>query len=160
MPGSDKVVYHSRVRIERQRGPMRLAWLPAEKEPVVFGLHSAVAEHYKVPPDAFPPRATTLDYVVAAAAGWLTGTLGAALEARQIDASGGKFSSEAVGEIELDGGVLVIRRIRVHYKLQAPETARETVERLHGVHADKCPVARSLSPGIDIQTSYELVTGW
>ncbi|HVB99150.1 MAG TPA: hypothetical protein VNJ12_07465 [Candidatus Dormibacteraeota bacterium] len=69
MPSSDNVVYRSRVRIERQRGPVRLAWLPAEKEPVVFGIHSEVAQHYKVPPDKYPPRATTLDYVVAAAAG-------------------------------------------------------------------------------------------
>lgn len=62
-------VYVSRVRIERREGPVRLAHLPAEEEPVVFGVHSEVAEHYKVPPDKFPPRATTLDYVVAAAAG-------------------------------------------------------------------------------------------
>jgi hypothetical protein len=69
MASSDKVVYTSRVRIERQRGPMRLAFLPAEKVPVTFGVHSEVAEHYKVPPGAFPAHATTLDYVVAAAAG-------------------------------------------------------------------------------------------
>ncbi|TAM79717.1 MAG: hypothetical protein EPN47_18145 [Acidobacteria bacterium] len=69
MSSSGKVVYTSRVRIERQRGPMRLAYLPAEAAPVIFGVHSEVAEHYKVPPDAYPPRATTLDYVVAAAAG-------------------------------------------------------------------------------------------
>lgn len=65
----DRIVYTSRVRIERQRGPMRLAYLPAESAPVVFGVHSEVAEHYKVSRDAFPPHATTLDYIVAAAAG-------------------------------------------------------------------------------------------
>ena len=64
-----KVAYVSRVRIERQRGPMRLAYLPAEKAPVVFGVHSEIAEHYKVSPEAYPPRATTLDYVMAAAGG-------------------------------------------------------------------------------------------
>jgi hypothetical protein len=63
------VVYRSEVRIERERGPVRRAYLPAEPEPVIFGVHGAVAEHYKVPPDAFPPHATTLDYIVAAAAG-------------------------------------------------------------------------------------------
>jgi hypothetical protein len=63
------VVYRSEVRIEREKGPMRRAWLPAEPEPVIFGVHGAIAEHYKVPPEAFPPHATTLDYVVAAAAG-------------------------------------------------------------------------------------------
>lgn len=69
MSQSEKIAYTSHVRIERKRGPMRLAYLPAEEEPVVFGVHSEVAEHYRVPPDAFPPHATTLDYVVAATGG-------------------------------------------------------------------------------------------
>jgi hypothetical protein len=43
--------------------------LPAETEPVIFGVHDEVAEHYKVKPGAVEPRATTLDYVVAATAG-------------------------------------------------------------------------------------------
>jgi hypothetical protein len=38
--------YVSRVRIERLGGPERLAHLPAEEEPVAFGVHSEVAEHY------------------------------------------------------------------------------------------------------------------
>lgn len=63
------VVYRSQVRIERVRGPVRRAYLPAEPKPVIFGVHGAVAEHYKVPPDVLEPHATTLDYVVAAAAG-------------------------------------------------------------------------------------------
>jgi hypothetical protein len=63
------VAYTSRVRIERIRGPLRLAYLPAEKDPVPFGAHGAVAEHYKVPPELADPHATTLDYIVAAAAG-------------------------------------------------------------------------------------------
>ena len=61
--------YVSRVRIERLGGPQRLAYLPAEDEPVAFGVHSEVAEHYGVSSDQYPPHATTLDYVVAAAGG-------------------------------------------------------------------------------------------
>ena len=63
------VAYVSRVKIERIKGPLRRAWLPAEEKPVLFGVHGAVAEHYKVPPEALEPHATTLDYIVAAAAG-------------------------------------------------------------------------------------------
>jgi hypothetical protein len=63
------LAYVSNVRIERVKGPLRRAWLPAELEPVLFGVHGAVAEHYKVPPDVLEPHATTLDYIVAAAAG-------------------------------------------------------------------------------------------
>lgn len=61
--------YVSRVRIERLGGPQRLAHLPAEEEPVAFGVHSEVAEHYGVQPGTLEPHATTLDYVVAAAGG-------------------------------------------------------------------------------------------
>lgn len=63
------VVYVSKVSIERQAGPLRFAHLPAEAEPVRFGVHGAVAKHYGVTPDISEPHATTLDYVVAAAGG-------------------------------------------------------------------------------------------
>lgn len=64
-----EVVYRSQVRIERKKGPLRHAYLPATSEPVLFGTHSEVAEHYGVDPDVHEPHATTLDYLVAAAAG-------------------------------------------------------------------------------------------
>ena len=66
---ADDVVYTSRIRIERVRGPLRRAYLPAEEEPVLFGVHSEIAEHYGVDPAVNEPHATTLDYVVSAAAG-------------------------------------------------------------------------------------------
>ena len=61
--------YISRVRIERLGGPHRLAHIPAADEAVAFGVHSEVAEHYGVDSDDSPPLPTTLDYIVAAAAG-------------------------------------------------------------------------------------------
>jgi len=64
-----QVVYRSEVRIERVKGPVRKAYLPAEEAPVIFGVHGAVAEHYKVPLSVLEPHATTLDYIIAAAAG-------------------------------------------------------------------------------------------
>jgi uncharacterized OsmC-like protein len=147
-----EVVYRSHVRIERIKGPVRRAYLPAETKPVIFGVHGAVAEHYKVPPAVLEPHATTLDYIVAAAAGWLTGTFGGALEARQIDASNERLVSETVGEVELEDHVLVIRRIHVILKLKAEESHRETAIRVHGFYADKCPVYRTLKPAIAITT--------
>ena len=51
--------YVSRVRIERLGGPERLAHLPAEEEPVAFGVHSEVAEHYGARAEDYPPHATT-----------------------------------------------------------------------------------------------------
>ncbi|MEX2554766.1 MAG: hypothetical protein WEB06_03940 [Actinomycetota bacterium] len=63
------VVYRSRVRIERIRGPLRRAYLPARSEPIEFGVHHEVADHYGVPRGSDVERATTLDFVVAAAGG-------------------------------------------------------------------------------------------
>jgi len=64
-----QVVYISNVRIERVKGSLRRAYLPARREPVIFGVHDQVADHYQAAPGTFEPQTTTLDYVVAAAAG-------------------------------------------------------------------------------------------
>jgi len=66
--GND-VVYVSEARIERMEGPLRRAYLPAESEPVMFGAHSEIAEHYGVDPAVHEPHAATLDYLVAATGG-------------------------------------------------------------------------------------------
>ncbi len=63
------IVYKSKIRIERVKGALRRAYLPVDKKPVLFGLHSEVAEHYGVDTTTQEPHATTLDYVVAATAG-------------------------------------------------------------------------------------------
>jgi hypothetical protein len=66
---SEEPVYVSEVKIERVAGPLRRAYVPAREEPVLFGVHSAIAEHYGLAPGDVEPHPTTLDYVVAAAAG-------------------------------------------------------------------------------------------
>ena len=66
---ADQGVYTSKTRIERIKGPLRRAYLPQVKDPIKFGVHSEIAEHYGVDPNVHEPQAATLDYVVAAAAG-------------------------------------------------------------------------------------------
>ncbi len=66
---ADPVVYRSRVRIERVKGPLRRAYLPLAEEAVLFGLHSEIAEHYGVDPAVHEPHTTTIDYLVGATAG-------------------------------------------------------------------------------------------
>ena len=60
------------------------------------------------------------------------------------------------GEVGKEDGVLVIRRVHVTYRLNAAEEHRETVERVHAMHADFCPVYRTLKDAIDITTEYVL----
>lgn len=64
------VVYVSKARIERQRGPIRNAQIAGEANPVVFSVHGAIADHYGVKAEDFgEPHATTIDYLVASVAG-------------------------------------------------------------------------------------------
>ncbi|MCH8223539.1 MAG: OsmC family protein [Chloroflexi bacterium] len=86
----------------------------------------------------------------------MTGTLGGALEARGIPANPETFGSDAVGEIEKDGNVLIIKRIHVKYWLKLPADKREAADRAHRVHAMSCPVYRSIYKAIDITTELEM----
>jgi len=59
-----EVVYVPKSRILRKRGPLRIAHLPGEPQPVVYSVHGAIAAHYKVDPakrashssEAEPPK--------------------------------------------------------------------------------------------------------
>jgi hypothetical protein len=64
------VAYTSKIRLERRKGPLRIAHLPGEAQPVTFSVHGAIAEHYKIDPASLTePHAATIDYVIAATAG-------------------------------------------------------------------------------------------
>ena len=63
------VAYVSRVKVEPVEGRIRRAQLPTKEEPVFFGVHSEIAEHYGVSPDAEEHHPSTLDYLVAATGG-------------------------------------------------------------------------------------------
>jgi hypothetical protein len=80
----------------------------------------------------------------------------APLEARQIDASGGRLTPDVTGEVETEEGVLVIRRIHVAMRLAAPEDTRQTVDRVHGVYAMRCPLCRTLHHAIALSSSVDL----
>jgi len=87
----------------------------------------------------------------------MLGTFAGALDARQIDAKQGRLTADVKGEIESDDGVLIIRRVHVRFQLKAPDTVRDTVERMHSVYKEKCPVYRTLQPAMEITSTYELV---
>ena len=60
---------------------------------------------------------------------------------------------QARGEVELESKVLVLKRIRVTYTgLTVAEEDRAKVERVLAVHAEGCPVARSLRGAVEITT--------
>ncbi len=54
--------------------------------------------------------------------------------------------------------MLVVLRIHVSYKLKVAEDQRETAEKVHGFHADYCPMARTVKDCVNVTTSLELET--
>ena len=89
------------MRIERLGGPQRAAYLPAEPEPIAFGVHSEVAEHYGVSADRYPRirrRSTAWSPPRAAD----RPARSRALEARRIEVDPQTHEAEVVGEI-VDG---------------------------------------------------------
>jgi hypothetical protein len=88
----------------------------------------------------------------------MMGTFGGALEARQIDASNGKLTADVAGEVETEENVLIIRRIHVAMRLMAPQDAKATVERVHGIYAMRCPLYRTFHKTIQLTSSFELIT--
>jgi organic hydroperoxide reductase OsmC/OhrA len=48
--------------------------------------------------------------------------------------------------------VLVIKRIHVTYQLKLKPEQQETARKVHGFHADFCPVARSIKDSIKVTT--------
>ena len=66
------------------------------------------------------------------------------------------LTAETVGEVETEGKVLVVKRIRQIFHLTASEDDRETIERVLGVYADSCPVARSIEGSIEVSSELDL----
>ena len=64
---------------------------------------------------------------------------------------------KATGEVELEGNVIVLRRIHVKLELRAAPEHRESAARVHGLYADSCPLYRSLRAAIGITTELVLL---
>ena len=60
--------------------------------------------------------------------------------------------------MEIEDGVLVIKRIHVRYTLAGcPPDKREAAERAHLHHASKCPVHKSISGCIAMTTDLQFI---
>jgi uncharacterized OsmC-like protein len=61
-----------------------------------------------------------------------------------------------VGEVEVEDGVLVVRRIHVTYRLRlGADVDRDKVQRAFDHHMPRCPVYRSIGSAVDVTTSLE-----
>ena len=61
----------------------------------------------------------------------------------------------ARGEIEVEGKVLVLKRIHVDYDgVEVPADKQGAAERALAKHQQACPVARSIEPAIAVTTAW------
>ena len=69
--------------------------------------------------------------------------------------------SVGVGEVEKEGGTLVIKRVHItyHLKVEAGLLAekRDAIQRAFDLHPDACPVYRSISGCIDITKDLKII---
>lgn len=130
--------------------------LPPDGGTIHFGAHGGVAEHYKMTPKN--PLPTTIDYLVASVAGCLIGTFAGSLMRARIPVSPTTLTGVVAGEVASDDdNVLRTRRITVDYTLELDEEHRAGAEEVHGMHASRCPNARSVGAAIEIVTNLTIV---
>ena len=137
---------------------VRHAYIGEFPEPVVYGVHGGVKEFYGVEPEVEHP--STLDHIVAAAGGWLVGTLSGALEARKIPTSPDKVSAQIQGTIEAPEGVLKITKITCHYRVKVPDGKQDAAERSLSVFEQYCPVAQTLKGSVEFQHTWDIEVEW
>jgi len=63
----------------------------------------------------------------------------------------------ARGEVEVEGGVLVLRRVHVVFVLKgAAEETIDAAHRAHEVFKNQCPIYRSIHRAIDVTTELRI----
>ena len=62
-----ELIHVSKVKIIKDKGPARRAYIENFTEPVLYGVHGGIKKFYGVEPEEELP--TTLDHIVAAVAG-------------------------------------------------------------------------------------------
>ena len=151
-----RLVHSSKIKIHKEPGKDKIKKLQIEGFPEMtrMGVHGGVADYFKVTPDE--PLPSTLDYVVAAVGGCLTGTISGALEGRGIRTDAEKLEARAEGRIEEVDGKLLLTHITVTYRLKVPKDQRESAERAFEHHESRCPVSNSVKRGITVECKSEI----
>ena len=70
--------------------------------------------------------------------------------------SAGNLTAVVEGDIEDVDGVMRITRIRLRYRFRVPAAARDKVDRLLEVYAEKCPAYQSVKGCIECSWDAEI----
>ncbi len=146
-----KLIHTSKVKIHKEPGKSKIKRAEIEGFPgaLRMGIHGGIAQYFKLSPDE--PMASTLDYIVAAVGGCMTGTVAGALEARGVSTDPEKLQVEAEGRIEDVDGKMILTGIKLRYRLKVPSDKRATVERALEHHEGLCAASESVRRGITVE---------
>jgi len=152
-----KLLHTSKVKVHKEPGKNKIKRAEVEGFPgaIRMGVHGGIAQYFKLSPDE--PMVSTLDYIVAAVGGCMTGTVAGALEARSVNANPDKFETEAEGRIEEVDGKMILTGIKLRYRLRVPKDKRATVERALEHHEGLCAASESVRRGITVEWESEIV---
>ncbi len=152
-----KLIQTSKVKISKEPGKNKIKRAEIEGFPgaLRMGIHGGIAQYFKLSPEE--PMASTLDYIVAAVGGCMTGTVAGALEARGVSANPDKLQVEAEGRIEEVDGKMILTGIKLHYRLKVPADKRATIERALEHHEGLCAASESVRRGIRVEWESEIV---
>ena len=151
---ADASTYLAQVKVRRAGGPVKIVRLPGEADEVTMGSHPALAPHIGADPE-LAPSASTLDYVVGAAAACLAGTFARALGARGIALAPNDHDAAAEGVLRKRSQVLVIERIVVTHRVRLDIEHHAEARRVHDFYHRGCPVSQSIGAAVDIQSNRE-----
>ncbi|HZV74218.1 MAG TPA: OsmC family protein [Conexibacter sp.] len=153
-----ELLYRSHVTVRPGDGPDKLVTLAPEPGELVMGAHGALARHLGVPA-GHPERASTLDYVAAAAIACMSGTFVRALRAREVPVTPESYAVEGHGDVRLHARVPVLERIVVRHTLRVDRALAPLVERVHATYHRGCAVSQSLAGAIEIESTLLLSDG-
>jgi len=146
-----------KIKVEYEAGHSKVKRIQFDgfDQPVRMGVHTGFSEFWGIVPEE--PLPSTLDYLVAAIGGCMTGTLAAALRGRGIESGPDKLTAEVEGQLEEVQGTLLLTKVSILYKLKVPKDKRPTADRALQHHHSACPVSASVKKGIDIEWRSEIV---
>lgn len=152
-----KLLHTSKVKVHKEPGKNKIKRAEVEGFPgaIRMGVHGGIAQYFKLSPDE--PMVSTLDYIVAAVGGCMTGTVAGALEVRGVNADPDKLETHAEGRIEEVDGKMILTGIKLHYRLKVPKDKRATVERALEHHEGLCAASESVRRGISVEWESEII---
>ena len=152
-----KLLHTSKVKVHKEPGKNKIKRAEVEGFPgaIRMGIHGGIAQYFKLSPDE--PMVSTLDYIVAAVGGCMTGTVAGALEARGVNANPDKLETLAEGRIEEVDGKMILTGIKLRYRLKVPKDKRATVERALEHHEGLCAASESVRRGITVEWESQII---